>query len=286
MEHVKQISLITTLYNEENNILNFLESYKNQTKYADEFIIVDGGSNDNTVGVIEKYATENSDLNIKVIVDKTCSKKYVKGPIAKGRNSAIEKTKYNYIAVTDAGCILDKNWFKEIVAPFNEDESVDVVGGWYKANINNKFQKEYSRIFMKKLSSINEKNFLPSSRSIAFKKECWQKVSGYPENTYTAEDTKFDINLKDKKCKFVFIKNAFVYWDCPASFIEAKNKHTMYSIGDGEQRILKFKYLRKFIILIFPLILFKNKIVNLKDFYLRYALNYHELKGYIRGLAS
>ena len=123
------ISLITTLYNESKNIEAFLDSYKKQTVYADEFIIVDGGSTDGTINFINNFIEKNKDLNIRLIVDESCSKKFVKGPIARGRNVAIKNAKYHYIAVTDAGCVLDSKWFEEIIKPF-QDKKVDVVSGW------------------------------------------------------------------------------------------------------------------------------------------------------------
>ena len=43
-----------------------------------------------------------------------------------------------------------------------------------------------------------EETFLPSGRSIAFKKSAWKEVGGYPENLYTGEDTLFDLKLKEK----------------------------------------------------------------------------------------
>jgi glycosyltransferase involved in cell wall biosynthesis len=274
-------SLITTLYNEADNILNFLESYKKQTKYADEFIIVDGGSSDDTVKIIQEYANKYTELNIKVIVDNTCSKKFVAGPIAKGRNVAIENTQYDYIAVTDAGCILDKHWFEEIVKPF-EDDTVDVVAGWYEANINNEFQKIYASIAMPKLETVNKETFLPSSRSIAFKKSCWEKVGMYPTMTYTAEDTLFDLKMKKEGFKFFFAEKAFVYWDCPFDLEDAKKKHFSYGFGDGQLKLFKKSFILGLIKLIVPIQILKY-FPYLSTMIVKYNLLYANQLGYIKG---
>jgi len=275
-------SLITTLYNESNNALRFLESYKNQTKYADEFIIVDGGSTDGTVEIIQNFIDKNQNLNIKLIVDKTCSKKYTAGPIAKGRNVAIKNAKYDYIAVTDAGCVLDKNWFEEIVKPF-EDNHVDVVSGWYEANITNEFQKIYAEIYMPKLENLQIAKFLPSSRSIAFKKECWEKVGRYPEQTLTAEDTLFDLNLKKAKCKFYFTQKAIVYWNCPRNYEEACQKAKYYALGDGQNKLYFHKFLIRNVFLIFPINILLSK-QRRKNFKLSYGVLLLYQIGYVEGL--
>ena len=284
MENIKKYSLITTLYNEADNILKFLESYKNQTKYADEFIIVDGGSTDATVNIIEQYANKHKELHIKVIVDKICSKKYIAGPIAKGRNIAIENTKYEYISVTDAGCILNKNWFEEIIKPF-EDNSIDVVSGWYEANITNEFQKIYAEIYIPKLETLNKATFLPSSRSIAFKKKCWKEVNGYPTNSMTAEDTQYDLDLKKIGCKFIFNEKAIVYWDCPKNYEEALDKACYYAFGDGQKKLFFKQFLVRIILILLPIniLLDKNRRDNFK---LSYNVMLQYQYGYLNGLLS
>jgi glycosyltransferase involved in cell wall biosynthesis len=45
-------SLITTVYNEQNSISDFLKSIFEQTLLPDEIVIVDGGSKDQTVQMI------------------------------------------------------------------------------------------------------------------------------------------------------------------------------------------------------------------------------------------
>ena len=104
-----KVSLITTVLNEEHTLEEFLNSVINQTKHPDEFVIVDGGSTDKTYGILKKYAKKYK--WIKIFQVKGAS-------IGKGRNYAIKKTKNEIIACTDAGCILDKNWLKEITKPF------------------------------------------------------------------------------------------------------------------------------------------------------------------------
>ena len=283
MKDIK-VSLITTLYNESKNIEAFLDSYKKQTVYADEFIIVDGGSTDGTINFINNFIEKNKDLNIRLIVDESCSKKFVKGPIARGRNVAIKNAKYHYIAVTDAGCVLDSKWFEEIIKPF-QDKKVDVVSGWYKALVTNDFQKTFEKIAMPNLETLDKNSFLPSSRSIAFKKECWERVGGYPEATLTAEDTKFDLDLKKAGCRFVFTEKAFVYWECPKNRKEAYDKMIYYAKGDGKLKLFFIKFLVRNIFLIFPIRILLDK-EKRKNFTFHYGQMFYYQLGYIKGIFS
>ena len=243
IENKNNVSLITTVYQEEATIQSFLESYLQQKVHADEFIIVDGGSTDRTVELIEQFAAENPKLRLNVIVDTDCSRTKTAGPIARGRNRAIAETGNEIIAVTDAGCLLDQDWLAEMMAPF-ADPAVDVVSGWYEGHVENDFQKTYKVNFMPKLESINRNNFLPSSRSIAFRKKCWEAVGGYPELTFTAEDTCFDLTLKQHGYNFFLNEHAVVLWRIPNSLNDAIQKHYHYGFGDGQYLQFPKTYLR------------------------------------------
>ena len=186
-----KVTLITTVKNEQYTIESFLESIKSQVKKPDEVIIVDGGSNDKTIEKIKSY--ESKIQNLKIIKKK--------GNRSVGRNTAIKKSLNQIIAVTDVGCILDKNWLEKIIQPFT-DESIDVVSGFYKPKTHGVFEKCLATYTCTMEDKLDKKNFLPSSRSIAFRKKAWEKIKGYPEYLDTCEDLVFAKNLKKAGCLF------------------------------------------------------------------------------------
>src|SRR3989344_1640491 len=101
-----KISFVTTVFNEEKTINKLLDSIKKQTVYPDEVIIVDGGSTDNTLSVISNFQFPISNKNVKIINKE--------GNRSVGRNEAIRNSKGEVIAVSDAGCVLDRSWIKNI----------------------------------------------------------------------------------------------------------------------------------------------------------------------------
>jgi len=234
-----KISLITTVLNEERNILDFIKSINIQTILPDEVIIVDGGSSDKTTELINKLSKEHRRLNIKLIVKR--------GNRSVGRNIAIKNSKYDLIAVTDVGCILDKNWIKYITSPFF-DSKINVVSGFYKPTYKNIFQKCLSTYTSTMPDRLNKEDFLPSSRSVAFRKSAWKSVKGYPEYLDTCEDLIFDKKLKEKNFKFYFQQSAFVYWPQRKNIKEAFLQFLSYARGDGIARYFRsntpFLYLR------------------------------------------
>ncbi|MEJ2348126.1 MAG: glycosyltransferase [Patescibacteria group bacterium] len=165
-----KISLIITTFNEEKTIAKLLESLFTQTRRPNEIVVVDGGSEDRTVEIIRHFQKKNT--QIKLLVEK-CSR-------AKGRNLGVEISSNDIIAMTDAGCVADRNWLKRITEPF-KNEKVDMVAGFYKMKGSTSFQKALS-FFLGTLPSKFDVNFLPSTRSIAFRKKLWLGIGGFPEN--------------------------------------------------------------------------------------------------------
>jgi len=224
-----RVSLICTVRNEEETILDWLESLANQTRSPDEVIIVDGGSTDRTVELIREFM-RNSKLNIRLIIAPDAN-------IAQGRNVAIKNSKYNIIASTDAGCKLHPQWLENLVKPFEKDPSVVVVSGVYLPWYENEFQEVAGYIIFPEVDKLDPQRFLPSSRSVAYKKEAWKRIGGYPECLYTAEDTLFDLKLKKLGMKFVLARNAIVYWKVRRNLKEIFKQHYKYAKGDGEALI-------------------------------------------------
>jgi len=53
------ISVITTVHNGETTIAETIESIQKQTFSKFEYILIDDGSTDNTIKIIERYNTKN-----------------------------------------------------------------------------------------------------------------------------------------------------------------------------------------------------------------------------------
>lgn len=232
----KKVSLICTLKNEASSLDDFIKSLLSQSRIPDEIILVDGGSDDESVEIIETYMKKNAPIQL--IIEDGIN-------IAAGRNLAIKNAKYEIIASTDLGCILNSEWLKYLIEPFEKEPTTDVVSGWYEPITNSKFERCLADITYPKLEKVlkNPTNFLPSSRSVAFKKKCWEEVGGYPEWLYTAEDTTFDLALKKNGCNFVFAPKSFVYWKTRPNLKSALKQYYLYGKGDGQGRIFSKSYL-------------------------------------------
>jgi glycosyltransferase involved in cell wall biosynthesis len=214
-------SVCVTVLNEERSISDLLLSLILQTKKPDEIIIVDGGSKDNTIPIIKHYQKKYN--FIRLITDKVSR--------ARGRNIAVSASKNDVIAVTDGGCIPRQDWLENITNPF-ENKKVEVVAGFYKMVAESRLQKALS-VFLGTLPKKFRSDFLPSARSIAFRKFTFEKLSGFPELMKdTAEDSLFVINIVRQGIKIVRVKKAIVVWNLPDNIKGAAKKFYKYALGD------------------------------------------------------
>lgn len=231
-----KVSFIATVYNEESTIKALLQSLSIQSKIPDEVIIVDGGSTDLTVAKIRSFGKLKTKLKITI----------KKGNRAVGRNEAIKNANNEIIVCSDAGCILGKNWVRNIIEPFI-DSKVEVVAGYYSGRPNSVFEKCLIPYVLVMPDKVDENNFLPASRSMAFKKSIWEKVGKFPEEFSNNEDYVFGLRLKKINANIAFEKRAIVYWLPRSNMKDAFVMFYRFAKGDSESRIFRPKVILIFL---------------------------------------
>ena len=228
-----KISFITTVLNEEKTIEGLLESLNNQTLKPDEIVIVDGGSTDRTIAEIKNQKSKiKNHAKFKILVKK--------GNRSVGRNEAIRNAKGDIILCSDGGCVLDKNWIKNITRDFRFNE-VDVVAGYYKGMAKNAFEKALVPYVLVMEDRLNPDNFLPATRSIAFKKSIWKKAGGFDEEFSNNEDYVFAKKLRKAGACISFAKDAVVFWKPRKNLKEASVMFYRFAKGDSESGIIRPK---------------------------------------------
>lgn len=219
-----KITVILTTYNEARTIEALLRSLLQQTLPPSQIVIVDAGSSDQTVEIIERLKKEQQ-LPIRVMVKRGVNR-------SRGRNLAIEEAEHDIIAVTDAGCVPQKDWVEKLTAAFFDDRQADVVAGWYSISTKNDWQRVISVFTATQAWQFNTETFLPSSRSVAFTKTIWQQVEGYPEHLAYCEDLIFAEKLKKAAQHWVVEPEAKVRWSYPKTVRELQDRVFHYALGD------------------------------------------------------
>jgi len=216
-------SIIVTERNEVDAIVEFIDSALAQSVKPDEIVIADGGSTDGTIEIIKEYIAKGAPINLV----------HAPGNRSVGRNAATRAAKNEIIAVTDVGSRSDKDWFKNIIEPFKNNPKAMAVSGFFLPDPQTYFERVSATLMLNANEKIDIDTWLPSSRSVAYKKAAWEKAGGYPEYTNFNEDTPFDLALKAAGFKFEDGLKAIVYWRPRPNFKEFYRQYYFYAVGDG-----------------------------------------------------
>lgn len=231
-----RVSLVATVLNEGDSIRGLMDSILAQTRQPDEVVICDGGSSDGTVGILREYA----DRLALTIVERPGAN------ISQGRNAAIAAAAHPIIAVTDAGVRLTPAWLERLVAPFESDESVQGVAGFFLPDPHTPFEVAMGATVLPALSDINPRHFMPSSRSAAFRREALQAAGGYPEWLDFCEDLILDFRLAAQYGPFIFAPDAVAYFRPRPTLQAFIRQYYLYARGDGKARLFFRRHLIRY----------------------------------------
>jgi glycosyltransferase involved in cell wall biosynthesis len=233
-----KISCIVTVLNEESTITGLLDALTKQTLLPDEIVIVDGGSTDQTVSLMENFRPEDEakTAHVKLKIIQKAGNRSI------GRNEAVRQAEGDIIVCTDAGCMPEKHWIEHITQPF-VDKTIDVVAGYYESRAHTVFQECLVPYVFVMPDKIKPQKFLPASRSMAFRREIWEKAGGFPEQFAHNEDYVFAHTLKRMGAKIWFRKEAIVYWIPRETFAGAFNMFYRFAYGDIEAGLIRPKVL-------------------------------------------
>ena len=225
----QMISLVATVYNEADGIGAWLDGLAAQSLAPDEIVITDGGSTDGTAEILHDACARIPSLRV------------FPGPgnISKGRNAAIAHAKGDIIVVTDAGCSHDPDWLREIVRP--------IVAGSAVASAT-AFAPRLSPadpLIVRCIASATApasgefvgRDWLPSSRSVAFLKSAWERVGGYPEWIPICEDIIFDLKILKTGISFALVRRPLVFWQPRQTVAKFMRQVFMYTRSDGHGKL-------------------------------------------------
>ncbi|SKA88581.1 Glycosyltransferase involved in cell wall bisynthesis [Caloramator quimbayensis] len=198
------ISVIIPLYNKEKYILRSVNSVLNQTYRNFELIIVNDGSTDDSIKIINKI----SDNRIRIINQQNSG-------VSVARNNGVLNSKYNLIAFLDA----DDEWqsdFLETVLnlKYKYSDAKLFATGYMRVEKNNIIINPFNGIPNKEwegyidLFKCSFKNMIVTSSSVLMYKNILYDIGGFPEGVKYGEDQyvwyqialKYKIAFSNKVC--------------------------------------------------------------------------------------
>lgn len=227
---MKAVSIIATVLNEAEDIPRLIGSLLRQQPPAAEIVIVDGGSSDGTWEWLSATAQHNPAL--RPIRNQSCSLKYCPGPVSRGRNVAIAAATSELIACADAGCTYSPDWVAQLTGPLQSGQAEYALGGACLDMHDPTVWDLASAPFFSVKISMTARTKSCTARSMAFTKDLWRRVGGFPETVLLGDDTHFDLEAR-RVTQAAFPTAAKAIYRPQNGFFAACKQLARYSISDG-----------------------------------------------------
>lgn len=202
------VSVIIPLFNSERYIIQAIESVLSQTYKKIEIIVIDDGSTDNSLNLLQQYKGK---IHLYSQKNKGASS---------ARNFGLRKAKGEYIQFLDSDDILEpKKIENQILFLVNEDLDVLVFGSWVRfvSEINEQkgndqiINKDYPIPYKLLIDMWNGKGMIQPGAWLASKR-LLLKAGMWNENLSLNDDGEYYCRVILASQKIVYCKNAVVYY--------------------------------------------------------------------------
>lgn len=191
-----KVTIAVSTYNSASTIKACVESLL-ATDYSDkEIIIVDDGSTDDTLKILEKYPVKLISQN--------------HGGVSAGRDNAFRHATGDIVAYTDSDCEVDKQWITELINPFTDLQ----VGATTGRTI---FRTDHRCTSWVRSLDIEERytqrktsTGLANGTNCAFRKRVLDEIGGFNPNWFHAEDTEVSYRILQKGLVIYYQQSAIV----------------------------------------------------------------------------
>lgn len=257
------ISVIVPFFNAKEMIIRCLESLLTQSyKGSIEIILVDNNSNDGSLEEVQKYLNEKKLKSVKVIP------RFSKKGVAAARNAGLKEAKGEILAFTDADCIADKNWIKDLVKGYM-DNTIGAVAGGIKGYEPSNMVEKFSSIFTLKslpCPGVFDKFTLLrggfATANFSVRHSVIEKIGTFDENIkYWSDDYDLCARIYKNGYKINYVSDALIYHH-HRSNLKGLWKQA-FRFG-GTHAVLLSKHFTKMFILELPGLTFQNERFSLK----------------------
>jgi glycosyltransferase involved in cell wall biosynthesis len=231
------ISVVVTVRNDRGGLDTLLGGLADQTHVPDEVILVDGGSQDDSLARLEEWR-DQVDFPVRVVVEPGSN-------IAGGRNVGIAMAAHEWIAITDAGCRPEPGWLAALHEAIRES---DIVAGVFLADAHSPLERILALTHYPSVEEVDRPSRLvrlshrvfgrrfearhAGGRSMAVRRSAWKAAGGFPEMQYAGEDLAFAAEVIRQGFDASLASGARVWWRPPSTWRANAVMFYTYCRGD------------------------------------------------------
>lgn len=264
------LAVVILTKNSERSIEACLNGLVESDYLPDEVIIVDGGSKDNTLKIIESF---KSKLSIKIFEDEGKGLGYARDLGFRNTSKEIK-----YIAMVDSDVVVDKNFFNNAIKILEDDEKIGAIGAKLvpecgEKGILAKFQTKNLSIHLHWEEDVYPKEVIATHTACTvFRKKALEEVGGFdPYFKLAKEDSDISFRLRKRGYKLSYIENYAKHLETKKRFWEVNFRYGRSYVHISKKHPIEGKlWTKKNIILAISLALFPMEFFILVYYFLRY----------------
>lgn len=197
-----KISIVTVVLNREKVIERCIQSVFNQTYSDIEYIVIDGGSSDGTLRILNKYKKK-----INILISEKDNGIYD----AMNKGVALATGDFVYFLNSDDE-LYDKNVIEDVVKVMEKNPN----GGYFYGGIvcKNIFEGGTESIAMEEITNLQIKlgKNIPHL-SLFSKRKLFDEIGGFDTKYKVNADYEWECRLVKNKCKGFFVKKIIGFYD-------------------------------------------------------------------------
>jgi glycosyltransferase involved in cell wall biosynthesis len=239
------VSVLMPVRNDARSVAATMESLFAQTRLPDEIVVADGCSTDGTVEQMLSFADRG--VPIRVVRNESL---FAGG----GRNAATRAASHDLLVVMDLGNRAHPKWLESMVAPFEEDPSLDYLGGVFYPLIGTWYERVSAAIIYFEDSlgltwtheelKRNARVGLPGGLCMAYRRSIWERAGGFSEWARKGQDRLFSLRVRRIGGRIGMSLDAVIYHHMAASTREAFDKHFHYAVWSGRTALPRRRFVR------------------------------------------
>jgi len=208
------LSVIIPVYNNEQGISRVLDALQQQTYPREQYeiIVIDNGSDDNSVDVIKRYPD----------VSLLFEHRY-KGSPYSARNRGIEQALGDILIFLDSTCVPIKNWLQHGIDCMIHNKA-DLLGGNIKFHFPSKIKVHhiYESLMTIRVKESIERRQSMIGGNLFVKKQVFSELGKFPEGLRSGGDVRWTTMATSRGFILVYNEHAVVY-------IKPKSLHKFFS---------------------------------------------------------